>query len=236
MRDPHMSLARSLVAAVAVILCACAGVACNIRFPSDTPNASGTPSESRYQLTKDKNGRVLRLDTVTGEVTVAEPAPAPQTRQRAASATATLAKVSEPTANLVDEVAASEPRRPVPIPADPPPAEQLRPPVAIVAAPARAENNVCAREDFIRYVATLADVPVYIEPRPMEKPLSTFTSGVVLMVIERSGDWVLLRFQDLRFGPRVGYAHCSRLRAFDIDEVENAQKADIFPILPAGAR
>ena len=236
MREPHMSLTRALVAAVAVIFCAGAGVACNIRFPSDTANASGTPSESRYQLTKDKNGRVLRLDTVTGEVTVAEPAPAPQTRQREASAAATLAKVSEPTANLVDEVAASEPPRPLPIPADPAPAEELRPSVAIVAAPARAENDVCAREDFIRYVATLADVPVYIEPRPMEKPLSTFTSGVLLMVIERSSDWVLVRFQDLRFGPRVGYAHCSQLRAFDIDEVENAQKADTSPILPAGAR
>ena len=70
----------------------------------------------------------------------------------------------------------------------------------------------------------------------MEKPLSTFTSGVGLMVIERSSDWVLLRFQDLRFGPRVGYAHCSQLRALDIDQVENAQKADTSPIRPAGAR
>jgi hypothetical protein len=236
MRDPHMSLARALVAAVAVILCACAGVACNIRFPSDTANASGTPSESRYQLTKDKNGRVLRLDTVTGEVTVAEPAPAPQTRQRAASAAATLAKVSEPTANLVDEVVAAAPSRPLPIPADPAPAAELRPPVASVAAPARAENNVCAREDFIRYVATVADVPVYIRPRPTESPLATLTNGVALMVIERSSDWVLLRFQDLRFGPRVGYAHCSQLRALDIDQVENAQKADTSPIRPAGAR
>ena len=231
-----MSLARALVTVVAVVLYACASVACNIRFPSDTANASGTPSESRYQLTRDENGRVLRLDTATGEVTVAEPAPAPQTRPRAASAAATLAKVSESTANVVDEVVPAEPPRPLPIPADPAPAGELRPAVAVVAAPARAENNVCAREDFIRDVATLADVPVYIQPRPTEKPLATLTNGVALMVMERSSDWVLLRFQDLRFGPRVGYAHCSQLRALDIDEVENAQKADTSPIRPAGAR
>ena len=237
MRGPH-SLARALVAAVGIILCICAGVACNIRFPEKS-NASSTSSESRYQLTKDKDGRVLRLDTVTGEVTVAEPAPAAPSRQRPSSAVAAPAKVPEPAPNPpVAEVVASAPPRPlpIPIPADPAPQAQVRPPVEIVAAPSRAENDVCAREDFIRSVATLADVPVYIRPGPTEKPLATLTNGVALMVIERAGDWMLVRFQDFRFGPRVGYAHCSQLRALDVDEVENAAERNTAPIRSADAR
>jgi hypothetical protein len=235
MRGPR-SLARALVAAVGIIFCICAGVACNIRFPEKS-NASSTSSGSRYQLTKDKDGRVLRLDTVTGDVTVAEPAPAAPSRQRPNSAVAAPANVPEPAPTPpVAEVVASEPPRPLPVAADPAPRAQVRPPAEIVAAPSRAENNVCAREDFIRNVATLADVPVYIRPRPTEKPLATLTNGVALMVIERASDWVLVRFQDFRFGPRVGYAHCSQLRALGIDAVENAAEGNTAPIRSADAR
>lgn len=192
---------------LSTILCVCVGAGCNVRFPSLTSTAADKTTESRYQLTKDKDGRVLRLDTVTGEVTVAEPAKAPPTRQRASAPAA---------AAVVSESRSASPAPPLPAPAAPP-TEESHPNVEIPPAPTNTGIDVCGREDLIRNVVTLTDVPVYVDARRMDQPLTTFPSGVMLMVFERSGDWLLLRFQDARFGLRFGYAHCSQLRALDIN-------------------
>ena len=62
---------------------------------------------------------------------------------------------------------------------------------------------------------TLVDVPVYVEPKRLQTPLTTLPSAVMVTVTEHADDWYLVRFEDARWGPRTGYVHCSGLRALD---------------------
>jgi hypothetical protein len=43
-------------------------------------------------------------------------------------------------------------------------------------------------------------------------PLTNLPSGTVVPVIGIEGDWLLIRFDDRRWGSRVGYIHCANLR------------------------
>src|SRR5207245_846313 len=51
----------------------------------------------------------------------------------------------------------------------------------------------------------------YIEPRTLRVPVKTFSRGTPIVTTERQGEWFLIRFQDERWGPRVGCIHCSEL-------------------------
>jgi hypothetical protein len=64
---------------------------------------------------------------------------------------------------------------------------------------------------------------VYVDPRVTQTPITTFASGIPVTVAERSGDWVLLRFNDPRWGARAGYTHCSQLRALDLPTANESQ-------------
>jgi hypothetical protein len=201
---------------LSTLLCLWGSAGCNL------PEVSSTSSESRYQLTKDRDGRVLRLDTVTGEVTVAAPTPVtvrPTPPARADSPPAeTRGNVAEPadTRSLSGSIPASTSTAVTPEP---------RPTVEITAKPTgpalgTAGIDMCARQEIARQAVTLADAPVYVEPRVTQAPITTLASAVLVAVAERSGDWVLLRFNDARWGPRAGYVHCRQLRALDIQSVE----------------
>jgi hypothetical protein len=56
-----------------------------------------------------------------------------------------------------------------------------------------------------------SDAPVFIEARVRPVPLTTLALGIVLTVLEADGEWYLIQFDDRRWGPRVGYIHCSNV-------------------------
>ena len=75
----------------------------------------------------------------------------------------------------------------------------------------------CSQTGWPRRVAVSApDAPVFIEARVRPVPLTTLALGRVLIVWEADGEWYLIQFDDRRWGPRVGYIHCSDV-TFDED-------------------
>jgi hypothetical protein len=47
--------------------------------------------------------------------------------------------------------------------------------------------------------------PIYLLPDARRTPLRTLTPGIVVRILEETGDWFKVEFRDQRFGPRVGY-------------------------------
>ena len=53
--------------------------------------------------------------------------------------------------------------------------------------------------------------PVFIGPRVLAVSLTTLSVGAVVPVVQAEGDWYLVRFEDRRWGSRVGYVHCANV-------------------------
>jgi Zn-dependent protease with chaperone function len=196
--------------------------------------ASDTSGESRYQLTKDPDGRVLRLDTVTGELTVAAPASETNPRPVAPPTIPTKpAPPERPAEGVADD-------RPVPnfsspVQADSQPIAQI--PISTTATATRSAGiDMCSRSELTRQAVTLADTAVYVEPRVTQTPITTIASAVLVTVAERSGEWVVLRFNDARWGARAGYTHCSQLRALDIPTADRLQAVERSQLQQPDAR
>ena len=47
--------------------------------------------------------------------------------------------------------------------------------------------------------------PIYLLPDARRTPLRTLTPGIVVKILEETGDWFKVEFRDQQFGPRVGY-------------------------------
>ena len=54
-----------------------------------------------------------------------------------------------------------------------------------------------------------ADAPVFIEPEFRTLPLTRLPTNKTAEVVSAEGAWYLIRFNDERWGRRVGYIHCS---------------------------
>ena len=54
--------------------------------------------------------------------------------------------------------------------------------------------------------------PVFIYPQELPTPLATLNAGTTVPVVESTPSWFLVRFNDTRWGPRVGYVHCAKVR------------------------
>ena len=83
-------------------------------------------------------------------------------------------------------------------------------------APVVESETACGQRDIVRPRANVVvrlDAPAYVAPRELEVPLATIAAGTRLPIMEAAGEWILVRFDDRRWGPRVGYLHCSRLAA-----------------------
>lgn len=161
-------------------------------------------TESRYELKEDNQGRLFRLDRVTGEVVLLQEA-IRQSRSRTIDV--------QPSA---PRIAGRAPRVPVPTVVENPQAPVIaQEPVGNVdqgqQAPVTA-IGLCGRTQVARTGVTLADAPVFAAPENLLTPLTTLVSGVLVPIAEQSGDWLLIRFEDLRWGSRAGYVHCSNLR------------------------
>jgi hypothetical protein len=96
--------------------------------------------------------------------------------------------------------------------------------VATVSVPAGAEPVVPARQTpgrqgecegvtaatgFKSLAIINTDSPVFIEPKLRTQPLTLLPLKKTAEVVSAEGAWYLIRFNDERWGRRVGYVHCS---------------------------
>jgi hypothetical protein len=186
---------RKIVVLGATVLLVSAIAGCDL-----TPSSRITFGEARYELREDKEGRLIRLDKVTGEIVLVQDA-IPQSNRT------TRAQPSPPQA----------PRRTARVSA-PQIVESPQPPITSegVAAPRElasiATLDLCGHTQIPEMGVTLADAPVFAAPQTIPTPLATLVSGVIVQITEQADDWLLVRFEDPQFGPRAGYVRCSNLR------------------------
>lgn len=173
--DGHLSVI--VLAAFLTLLTAC----------NDAPNAAIQPAEARFVLKEDGHGRLVRMDTVTGAVTVVS---ASSARPGTARKKTTEVRVeNETSGERVNVVAPAAPER--------------------TSEPASA----CNQADRPHTVTVATDnAPLFIQPRVLPVPLTNLSVGSALPVAETQGDWYLVRFNDVRWGSRVGYIHCRAVR------------------------
>jgi hypothetical protein len=145
----------------------------------------------RYQLRRDHLGRLIRLDAISGEVTLV------QERLRAS----------------MGELPTVEPPRPAPgrgrgrgtTPARPDAGERQQ--------EARAESTItlCQLRGLPSTAATIADTPVFPSPGSGDAPLVTLPPGVQLPIVDRTGEWLLIRLEGTP-ATSAGYVHCTSVR------------------------
>ena len=97
-------------------------------------------------------------------------------------------------------------------------AGQAKPQRAEVVAPAiqgsHPRGEACGQKDLIRrrVQTVISPAPAFIQPRILATALIAFDVGTTLPVEEVVHDWIRVRFDDRRWGSRVGYLHCSHVR------------------------
>ena len=147
-------------------------------------NNAAQSDANRFELKTDAQGRVVRLDRATGAVTVMNGrAPSREGQTNASEKTVATGRSDRP-----------EPATP---PASPEPASS------------------CAQAGSLsgRTVTVSTDkAPLFIEPRVLPVALTNLSAGSVVPVLQVEGDWYRIRVNDGRWGPRVGYLHCTNTR------------------------
>ena len=70
-------------------------------------------------------------------------------------------------------------------------------------------DGVTAAVGFKSLAVVNADSPVFIEPKFRTQPLTLLAVKKTAEIVSAEGAWYLIRFNDDRWGRRVGYIHCS---------------------------
>ena len=161
------------------------------------PKSDEAPA--RYALERDDQGRVIRLDTVTGEMAVITQeesrvsTPARADRPRAAASARAVADASQFEERVAEDAVVE--------PVNARPALRVAPGVApSVSAPPRAPVlTIGTRVTIVR------PSPVYLSADDTRTPLEVLASGAVGRVMRTEGEWYLIEFQSPRWGRRVGY-------------------------------
>jgi hypothetical protein len=145
------------------------------------------PDESRFELKQDAQGRIVRLDKVTGttEEVISAPAVVAKSQKKAAQRVAT--KHDSGRLDGIDPVKANAPKP--------------------VSSCSQSGNSTPKK-----VTVSTTKAPVFIEPRILQIPLTELSTGAELSVVQGAGDWYLVNFEDQRWGPRVGYIHCTQVR------------------------
>ena len=63
-----------------------------------------------------------------------------------------------------------------------------------------------------RTAAVIAAAPIYIAPDTKRTPLRTLPVGMVLTIVEETGGWLRVEFQDPQFGQRIGYVQAKHVQ------------------------
>jgi hypothetical protein len=168
-----------------------------------------TQEADRFELKQDARGRIVRLDRVTGEITEvtgAQLAPGKRHQNPIGSAA-----TRQPT-DRSDGV-------------DPPATANVP------------EASLCNQEVHSgpkTVTVSTAKAPLFIEPRVLPTPLTDLPRGAEAPVVQVEGDWYLVRFEDRRWGSRVGYVHCAQVRlgTSSHDPVVSTSSSDRVPSVP----
>lgn len=167
------------------------------------PTTTTHDEASRYETTKDGRGRLVRLDKVTGKVTMVNgtkaPLPATATLPAAARAARRARTASEPS---LQPQPTSAPARP----AVSKPAAGALPPVPTPIA----FGELCGNPGE-RVAVTLVDTGVYARPNLGTPLVGRVVSGTLVTIAGDSGQWLRATLERRR-GPLSGFVHCTALR------------------------
>jgi hypothetical protein len=186
----HLAIGAALILSLAVVGCD--------KLPSSLT------MNQRFEFAKDDSGRLVRLNRFTGELKVVEDEMAAQQ----AASPRRPAKTSPKTTPTPLDAALT----PTSLENEVPIAQELH---ADVAAVARVDAG-CPPQDVLlssTHIKMRSDAPAFVAPREMPEAVATMTAGSVLPVVEVRNEWVLVQFEDPRWGPRVGYIHCTHVSA-----------------------
>jgi hypothetical protein len=147
----------------------------------------------RYEFRRDNLGRLVRLDAISGEIALVENV-----------LPASMAGASDSAAETPPRARRTQPARgrltTPPKPADTaPPAQRGAP------------TTLCALRGLPSTATTITDTPVLPSTASADSPLLTLAGGVQLPILDRSGEWLLIRLEGVP-AHTVGYVHCSRVR------------------------
>jgi hypothetical protein len=174
------------------LLLALAVTSCERSMPAGDP--------ARSQVMQDDQGRTVRLDPVTGEVTVVDPPPAEP------AASAPRAAASSASARAPESTAAPAPADASPLAGTPPDTVTTQPTTTDRVGACVAAGNVPPRE-----LITLTEVSAYIRPGRAGTPVAVLPPVTRVRTIGAEGDWFLVRFDAGPGGERRAYVHCSDL-------------------------
>jgi hypothetical protein len=74
-------------------------------------------------------------------------------------------------------------------------------------------STTCVTEHVRTVTVSVAKAPVFILPKVLPTPLVTLPSDTELPVVESTGSWYRVQFEDSTLGPRIGYIHCGSVAA-----------------------
>ena len=185
------------VVAVSLVLVGCEQVQ---GLVPRSPDAQG-----RYQFERDDQGRLFRLDTVSGELSVVSDA-VNAAVSRSRSATPSRNARSSRTPGVASQPAASETARPV----KPDMAAPLETTLAVT--PVReGRETITPRLAIGDEVRVGRSAPVFLYARETQTPLEVLNEGAIARVRDTQGDWYFIEFTSPRWGRRVGYVKSSVL-------------------------
>lgn len=162
----------------------------------DVSKALRQRGEDKFELKQDSQGRVIRLNKVTGEVAIVNGTHLIPVTGAEPPATGVAQKRIQTTSKAV----AAATRTPASAtPAQPGPshvaAETAVPASGLLAGPAAPGQTV---------TITLA-APVFVTAKRAATPLQVANKGAVFRLLGVDGEWYQVEFDDARWGPRVGW-------------------------------
>jgi hypothetical protein len=170
---PLMSQGRRIAARFVAFLLLLAGATVSPACSTDTTQPPN--DQAKFELRQDSQGRTVRLNRMTGEVTVIQGnqvIPVPESSKAKARTSTRTAQSSKPERTPADQpIAAAEP---VP---------RARPGDTVM---------------------TSTEAPIYVAPG-YQTPLRVVGTGSVLRVVAVQDDWYQVEFKDPQWGSRVGF-------------------------------
>jgi hypothetical protein len=175
--------------------------------------------DAKYELRQDEKGRLVRLNKVTGEVTlltdgkaipVLRPDPeAPSSRPSSNAASITkqtvqeVKRASSSTTSGVSTMVTSSVTRPSERATAVRSANATEPPAVLV--------NTALPDGTIVKIKNAS--PLFLNPDQRRTPLLTMDAGTVVKVLGTQGEWYRVEFNDHYNGPRVGYVRSENVLA-----------------------
>jgi hypothetical protein len=160
--------------------------------------------QARYELKQDSQGRVIRLDKMTGEVVIVDgtrlvpvkgTTPAPNSRQKVIQVPTRAPLVAGSSPEKLPESAAAgiEPIT-------------LRPPDSSTGGVSPVKSEPAPEAVTPGQQATIAsETRVFVSASERQIPLTVLNRGTLVRVRAVEGDWYQIEFNDSRWGRRFGF-------------------------------